>query len=204
MPKLAVIGLIYHHLGPFDLTVEAGETVSLSGASGGGKSLLLRALADIDPHEGRILLDGQSSQSWAAPEWRRQVALLPSESQWWHDTVGEHFKGLLIPEMVTALGFDSQVMSWPVTRLSSGEKQRLAILRLLQNQPSVLLLDEPTANLDPENSQKVENLFLNYQRKHGTAIIWVTHDLEQGRRLGGRHYRIENGCFELVTQGRKI
>ena len=204
MSKLTVTGLIYHHLGPFNLTIEAGETVSLSGPSGAGKSLLLRALADLDPHDGEVFLDGQSCQSLSAPEWRRRVALLPAESQWWHDTVGEHFRGLLTSEMLAALGFDSQVKSWSITRLSSGEKQRLAILRLLQNQPGVLLLDEPTANLDPENSQRVENLFLNLQREQDTAILWITHNLEQGRRLGGRHYQLENGRLDLTgLQGRE-
>ncbi|MEA3333910.1 MAG: ATP-binding cassette domain-containing protein [Pseudomonadota bacterium] len=203
MSKLTVTGLIYHHLGPFDLIVEAGEIVSLSGSSGAGKSLLLRALADLDPHDGEVLLDGQSSQIWPAPQWRRRVGLLPAESQWWHDTVGEHLQKSVAPERLAALGFASQVMSWSITRLSSGEKQRLAILRLLQNRPEVLLLDEPTANLDPENAEQVENLFLRYQREHDAAILWVTHDLDQGRRLGGRHYRIENGRLDLIAAGEK-
>ncbi|MCD6534491.1 MAG: ATP-binding cassette domain-containing protein, partial [Deltaproteobacteria bacterium] len=168
-----------------------------------GKSLLLRALADIDPHDGEVFLDGQSAQIWPAPQWRRQVALLPAESQWWHDTVGEHLQKTVSPEMFAALGFESQVMNWSITRLSSGEKQRLAILRLLQNRPEVLLLDEPTANLDPENAKRVENLFLNYQREQGAAILWITHDLDQGRRLGGRHYRIENGRLDLIAAGEK-
>ncbi|MCK5539534.1 MAG: ATP-binding cassette domain-containing protein [Deltaproteobacteria bacterium] len=202
MSKLTITSLIYRHLGPFDLTIEAGETVSLSGSSGAGKSLLLRALADIDPHDGEVCLNGQSCQSFPAPEWRRQVALLPAESQWWHDTVGEHFQGSLAPEIWASLGFEGQVKSWSITRLSSGEKQRLAILRLLQNNPKVLLLDEPTANLDPENSQRVENLFLNYQREQGAAILWITHSVEQGRRLGRRHYQLENGRLELLSQPR--
>ena len=204
MSKLTVTGLIYHHLGPFDLTIGAGEIVSLSGPSGAGKSLLLRALADLDPHDGEVLLDGQSAQVWPAPQWRRRVALLPAESQWWHDTVGEHLQKPVAPEILAALGFDNQVMDWSITRLSSGEKQRLAILRLLQNRPEVLLLDEPTANLDPENAKRVENIFLNYQREQGTAILWITHDLDQGRRLGGRHYRIENGRLDLLAAGEKV
>ena len=200
MSRLTVTGLIYHHLGPFDLTIEDGETVSLSGSSGAGKSLLLRALADLDPHRGEISLDGQSCQLFPAPEWRRRVALLPAESQWWHDTVGEHFRGSPAPEIWAALGFESDVKEWSITRLSSGEKQRLAILRLLQNKPKVMLLDEPTANLDPENSQRVEDLFLSYQREQGAAILWITHNLEQGRRLGGRHYQLENGRLELCLE----
>lgn len=204
MSKLTVAGLIYHHLGPFDLTIEAGEIVSLSGPSGAGKSLLLRALADLDPHDGEICLDGQSSQSFPAPEWRRRVALLPAESQWWYDTVGEHLQKSVVSEMLAALGFESQAMDWSITRLSSGEKQRLAILRLLQNRPEVLLLDEPTANLDPESAKRVENLFFDYQREQGAAILWITHDLDQGRRLGGRHYRIENGRLDLFAAGKRL
>ncbi|MBN2809280.1 MAG: ABC transporter ATP-binding protein [Deltaproteobacteria bacterium] len=206
MSKLIVNGLVYHHLGPFSLTVEARETVALAGPSGAGKSLFLRALADLDPHGGEILLDGRSSQSWSGPEWRRRVALLPAESQWWHDKVGEHFNRSPVNRSsasarLAVLGFEAQVMNWSIARLSSGEKQRLAILRLLQNQPTVLLLDEPTANLDPLNTQRVEKLFLDYQQQHAAAMVWVTHDLAQGLRLGGRHFQIENGQLELVGKG---
>ncbi|MCD6292673.1 MAG: ABC transporter ATP-binding protein [Deltaproteobacteria bacterium] len=204
MSKLTVTNLVYHHLGPFDLTVGAGETVFLSGTSGAGKSLFLRSLADLDPHTGEVFLDGRLAQSWPAPQWRRRVGLLPAESQWWYDTVGEHLQKPIAPEMFAALGFDEQVLNWSITRLSSGEKQRLAILRLLHNQPAVLLLDEPTANLDSESGRRVETLFLNYQREHGSAIVWVTHDLAQGYRLGRRHYQIENGQLELVTAGESV
>jgi len=74
----------------------------------------------------------------------------------------------------------------PVTRLSNGESQRLALLRLLENRPRVLLLDEPTASLDETNARRVEDLVRNYCRAHEAALVWVSHDRFQLQRLGAR------------------
>ena len=87
---------------------------------------------------------------------------------------------------LTALGFDSSVYNWSVERLSSGERQRLALLRLLANRPRVLLLDEPTANLDPENTGNVESLVREYLDSQRAACLWVTHGAGQKARIAGR------------------
>ena len=86
----------------------------------------------------------------------------------------------------SALGFDPSVVDWTVSRLSSGERQRLAMFRLLENKPRVLLLDEPTANLDTENTLLVENMVAEYVSKHLAAAVWVSHDREQQQRLDTR------------------
>ena len=169
------------------LEVGAGECVGLSGPSGVGKSLFLRSVADLDPHTGQIWLDGQEQQAMPATEWRARVALLAAESGWWAERVGEHFTAM-DNGMLQALGFNEDCMGWTVERLSSGEKQRLALLRLLSMQPEVLLLDEPTANLDPESVKKVEALIARYQEQHGAAAIWVSHDMGQIKRVASRHY----------------
>ena len=65
--------------------------LGIFGPSGSGKSLLLRVLADLDPHDGDVLFDEKSINDYKPCEWRKKVALLPSESQWWFDSVGEHF-----------------------------------------------------------------------------------------------------------------
>lgn len=193
---LQIEKLRFAHCGPIDLCVEKDECIAISGESGSGKSLLLRAIADLDPHEGSALLDETSCLQMAAHLWRQRVTLLPAESQWWHDSVGEHFKRVDHP-MLEKLGFNSDALQWSVARLSSGEKQRLALLRCLQLEPDVLLLDEPTANLDERNTQVFESLVQDYLVQHHACAIWVSHDMSQLARIARRHFRIHNGLLEL-------
>jgi ABC-type iron transport system FetAB ATPase subunit len=183
---LSVQNLAFQQRGPFSFQVQANECISLTGPSGTGKTLLLRAIADLDPHRGDALLDNNACSAMSAPHWRRLVGLLPSKSVWWFDTVGEHFAHHR-EQWLNALGFSEDVLTWTVSRLSSGEQQRLSVLRMLQNQPQALLLDEPTANLDPENIARVEHLIGEYREEQQCAVIWVSHDREQARRMASRH-----------------
>lgn len=194
---LNIVDLNVHTLKGIHLNFEPGQCAGLTGPSGSGKSLLLRALADLDPHEGRIWLEGIEINDIPAPQWRQQVALLPAESAWWHDTVGPHFDD--VPDAwLNTLGFDPHVMDWEISRLSSGERQRLALLRLLVRQPQVLLLDEPTANLDRNNIQRVESLLNSYRRSRDMIVIWVSHDMEQLRRNCDPVYVIEGGRIDRL------
>jgi ABC-type iron transport system FetAB ATPase subunit len=189
-------------LEPVDLTIESGECVTLTGSSGSGKTRLLRAIADLDPHGGAALIDRQAVDQTPPPEWRRRVGLLPAESHWWQDRVGDHFNGSankLLTELLTELGLSAACLEWQVARLSSGERQRLALARLLDRQPAVLLLDEPTANLDPENSARVEALVQDYAQQHGAAVLWVSHDPRQRRRVGQRHLVIRERRIETES-----
>jgi ABC-type iron transport system FetAB ATPase subunit len=143
-----------------------------------------------------VTLDGVDCASMRAPEWRRRVAMLPAESQWWHDTVGPHFAELDggADGWLRDLGFHSEVMTWHVSRLSSGERQRLAIVRLLALRPSVLLLDEPTASLDPDNVARAEEVLARYRRDHSAPVLWVSHSREQLRRVATRCCRVGGGA----------
>ena len=178
--------------GPFSFSVEAGECVVLSGPSGCGKTLLLRALADLDPSEGSVSLAGEDRAKIAAPEWRRQVGWLPAEASWWADSIGVHFSKHWKKSFQTleALGFEKDVLNWRVERLSTGEKQRLALFRLLLNEPKVLLLDEPTAALDVSNVWKVEEVLSNVRKTTGAAVVWVSHNPEQIERVADRHLEL--------------
>ena len=191
-PRLRLQGLHPPLLDPVVLDIFAGETIALHGPSGAGKSLLLRAIADLDPNEGEAFLNGQPRSAFKAPDWRRAVALVPAESHWWADTVRPHTEhwdlGLL-----QALGFDAAVLDWETRRLSSGERQRLALLRTLALRPEVLLLDEVTANLDDSNTEHVEALIRDYQRDTGAAVLWVSHDPDQRARIGHRRALVADG-----------
>ena len=194
--------IAFGDVAPLSMQIAAGECVGLRGDSGCGKTRLLRALADMDEHAGSVALDGVDANVMPANQWRRQVALLPAESQWWHDTVGEHFsdRQAITPALET-MGFSEAALSWQVSRCSSGEKQRLAILRLLANQPRVLLLDEPTANLDPDNTLRVERLIQDYIAANGAACLWVSHNRLQLQRVASRQLECAGGAIREVADG---
>lgn len=199
MPNLEISHLSFQNRGPYSFSIAGGECVGLHGASGAGKSLLLRAIADLIPRTGDMRVGDVAADSVTAPVWRRTVGLLPAESGWWLDTVGEHFADFaaISEAMLAAIGFDGSVGGWQVSRLSTGEKQRLAIVRLLQNQPQCLLLDEPTASLDQIAVGRVEELLLQYGKAHSAPLLWVSHDPSQLERVSRRH-------FQMMADGQLI
>lgn len=196
---LQLHGLQRLHVGPVDLAVRRGDCVSIEGRSGAGKSVLLRMIADLDPHAGEAVLEGHPCSRTPAPAWRRAVTYVAADSGWWHDTVGAHFGAdARLPELLPRLGIDPEAARWPVARLSTGERQRIALLRALQPGNRVLLLDEPTSGLDPESTRQVEAL-LRERAQQGTAIVFVTHDPGQPQRLGARRHALRDG--RLQEQG---
>lgn len=187
-------------IGPLDLDLRDGTCTAIHGPSGAGKSLFLRAIADLDDNSGAICLNGLPRSTFSAPGWRRKVAYVPAESGWWADRVADHFAGQdgLAP-LLDAVGL-KKALSWQVSRLSTGERQRLALIRALQLQPSVLLLDEPTSALDPPTTTKVEAL-LRAQMEAQCTILIVTHDPDQPARLGARQMRMRSGRLEPSAPG---
>lgn len=198
MSDLRVRGLLLRGLGPFDLDVAAGGCVAIGGPSGAGKTMLLRALADLDDHSGEVFVDDTECRRVDAPSWRRRVAMLPAESAWWRDTVDGHF--VVDAATLARVGLPAQAATWAIARLSTGEKQRLAVLRLLANRPSVLLLDEPTTNLDRASVAHVEELLGEYRRSADAAVVWVTHDSIQAARVADRCLTLSNGSLREEAQ----
>ncbi len=195
---LTIQSLNVLHLRSVDLTVSGATCLCISGRSGGGKSTLLKAVADLIPHEGSILLNGVACSQIDPPLWRQQVGLLAAESYFWFDSVGPHFDNVE-SQWFAHLGFEMDVMNWSIDRLSSGEKQRLALLRMLCNHPKVLLLDEPCANLDGHTSILVESLVQQYSQQHRAPVLWVSHDLEQISRMANQHYVLNENFLQEVA-----
>jgi putative ABC transport system ATP-binding protein len=180
-------------LKPASLSLSAGECLAVRGPSGAGKTLLLRAIADLDPNEGLMRLDGRDRSTITGPEWRRLVGYVPADPGWWADTVGEHFSDWTAAlALVRDLGFPDEAKAWPIARLSTGERLRLALIRALMVRPKVLLLDEPTAALDPASVAAVESL-IAAQLRAGLAVLWVTHDAEQAKRIAHRLLVVDGG-----------
>lgn len=170
-------------LPPLSFEVAAGECLAVEGPSGIGKTRLLRAIADLDPAEGYVYLDGQERAELPAPQWRKQVRYVSAEPAWWSATPREHMP----PEaklggIMQAVGLDMEMLDKPIAHLSTGERQRLGFVRALTDEPTVLLLDEPTSSLDARTAGFVEDL-VKFALKAGRIVILVTHDPAQADRL---------------------
>ena len=190
---LSIRNLSRPGLGPIDFGLAGGQAMAVMGPSGAGKSLLLRALADLDPGDGEVVLDGEDRDTIAAPDWRRKVAYVAAESGWWADRVGSHFEDReAAAKLLPRVNLTEEALNWPVSRLSTGEKQRLSLVRTLIQKPRVLLLDEPTSALDEDSRVMVEELITS-QIDDGVSLIIVTHDKAQAERLGARVFRLRDG-----------
>jgi len=186
--------------GPFELNLGRGTCAAITGPSGSGKSLFLRMIADLDPSEGEIWLNGRARASMSGPEWRKRAIYVSAESGWWADKVIEHFPASTRTEVAVLsarLGVRADLLDAPVAQLSTGEKQRLSLVRALLPNPPVLLLDEPTGPLDEGSVTQVETL-LQERMVHGTSILLVTHDPRQAERLGAQRHRMVAGRLEMA------
>ncbi len=183
-------------LEPVNIRLPEGRIGVVMGRSGSGKTLLARAIVDLDPNAGEVWWKDVRRSAVPAPQWRRLVGYVPAESGWWADRVGEHFDNKEnIAALLEAVAMPADALDWPVSRLSSGERQRLALARALARRPEVLILDEPTSALDEATKENVEALLLS-KREEGMTLLVITHDPGQAERLGDVFWRIEKGRVE--------
>ena len=202
--RLRLDGLQRLHVGPVHLDVAPAECISIMGHSGAGKSVLLRMIADLDPHAGEAWLDGNACSAMSAPQWRKQVTYVPADSGWWDEYVAPHFAADFdFAHWLPALAMDADARNWPVSRLSTGERQRLALLRALRPDCKVLLLDEPTSGLDPDAITRVENMLKAQQRERGLSIVLVTHSQEQADRMAARQFQLQSGQLSTASAAQK-
>ena len=184
----------HHILKGADLNVEKGETVAILGSSGSGKSTLLNLIAGIDlPDQGEVRIDGKSlgqmSEKNRTLLRRRNMGfvfqsfnLIPTLNVYENLMLPLELNQIsknsgIIKQMLEALGLKGREESHP-DRLSGGEQQRVAIARALMHQPSLLLADEPTGNLDAETSQETLKLINHLVHRSRTTMIMATHSQE--------------------------
>ena len=198
-------------LHPTSLAVRPGERIALTGPSGAGKSVLLRALALLDPvDDGHVTWRGETIAARAVPAYRCQVAYLRQRPALLPGTVEDNLR---LPyqlharqghasfdrdaaiTMLARAERDASFLDKTATDLSGGEAQIAALVRTLQTGPTVLLLDEPTAALDPASAHAIETLLQHWfaQAPDRCAWVWITHDPEQAARIGQQHWRMEAG-----------
>ncbi len=174
-------------LPPLSFEVAGGECLAVEGASGSGKTRLLRAIADLDRIEGLVFLDGAERGEVPAPQWRRMVRYVAAEPGWWSDTPRACFgEGLVnggrLDRQLEHVGLTRAHLDREISVLSTGERSRLAFVRALQGDPKVLLLDEPTAALDPGSAALIEEQ-IRFQLYAGRIVVLSTHDAGLAQRL---------------------
>jgi ABC-type iron transport system FetAB ATPase subunit len=180
---LRVDKLTVRGLPPLSFTVPAGECLAIEGASGSGKTLLLRGIADLDPARGHVFLEGAERGEMSGAAWRARVRYVAAEPGWWAPTAREHMSGSQrAGRLLAALGLDAPMLDQPLAALSTGERQRMALVRALLDEPRVLLLDEPAAALDQQAVALIEEL-IRFQMLAGRCILLVSHDEGQIERL---------------------
>jgi len=185
----------------FSMEIKAGESVALVGPSGSGKTTLLQIAGLLDnPTSGEVMIAGKdmskANDSVRTMARREHLGFVYQ----FHHLLPEFtaLENVMLPQMIagvsreeasakaaellTSLGLFTRVSHRPA-KLSGGEQQRVAIARALANDPSLLLADEPTGNLDPHTSAQVFDMFLNLAKERGLALLVATHNMELARRM---------------------
>ena len=198
------------------LDVPEGELLVVIGRSGSGKSSLLRCVNRLDDIEsGSILLDGADINALPVTELRRKVGMLFQKSTAFEGSVadniayGARLQGQELAReaalrLMNQASLETELADEPASKLSGGQEQRLALARALALSPSLLLLDEPTSALDPIATSRVEEALMKLRAATGLTMIWVSHSIEQARRVGDRVLLLDDGQVVRVDSVAKM
>jgi len=193
-----------------DLKIDKGEVVAIVGPSGSGKTTLLRCANRLDdPDSGKVYFDGAETSGMDARKLRGQVGMVFQESVMFPGTVRENIaygltvRGVEDPTVLAkvvssaakAASVPRALLHRNAEKLSGGERQRVAIARALAISPEVLLLDEPTSEIDPIRLRRIEHALVAMTRERGASLVWVTHSAGQAKRVGDRIANLKGGVI---------
>lgn len=193
-----------------DLCLARGETVAITGPSGSGKTTLLRLVAGLEmPDSGELRLAGHAMDRRHAPHRRGIGFLFQSAALWPHMSVAGNIAFALddlaaaarrqrVQALLDRLDLGGYGDRYPAT-LSGGEARRVALARALAPRRPVLLLDEPTVNLNTALRQRVIDLIVEERRAHGTTVLLATHDPLDAEQLADRCLDLSDGRLHAVA-----
>ena len=193
------------------IAIAPAEIICLMGPSGSGKSSLLRCLNRLtEPPPQTVFVDGQDITAMDVIALRRQVGMVFQAPALFPGTVADNInygptlnKRPLSPTTINNLlamaDLPADYTHRPITELSGGEAQRVALARTMANEPKILLLDEPTGALDPAARRHIWETIAKLRHELGLTVLWVTHHMDEARAVADRMYLLVNG--RVVDEG---